>query len=270
MVKVLWEEMSRPEIEEVQKRSPNAVILPTGSTEQHSYHLPVNVDARCVSYIAEQTARKVANEHNIPVLVLPTVAYGETATFRNFPGTLGLRPDTFTNVIEDIVRSLVVNQGFKNIIVLNGHNNNTPLITTALRKVSIEFPDAALYGVNWWTLGVDVMLAIRKSDVSSHAAEVETSFSLVIQPENVQFDKAVKDVPSFSLSSRWVLPDVLLSPNRVFFHSRKKSPQRPGEVPGVVGDPTVASRETGEKMLAAVIDDLIKLILEIVSSAETQ
>ena len=61
MVKVLWEEMSRPEIEEVQKR-PNAVILPTGSTEQHSYHLPVNVDARCVSYIAEQTARKVADE----------------------------------------------------------------------------------------------------------------------------------------------------------------------------------------------------------------
>jgi creatinine amidohydrolase/Fe(II)-dependent formamide hydrolase-like protein len=31
-----------------------------------------------------------------------------------------------------------------------------------------------------------------------------------------------------------------------------------------MGDPTVASRETGEKIISAVVDDLAKIIVEVV------
>ncbi len=264
-MKILWEDMSWPEIEEVLKR-PNAVILPTGSTEQHGLHLPVNVDSRCAAYIAEQAARKVSEENQIPVLVLPVVPYGDTATFRYYPGTVSLSIDTFSRVVEDIVRSLVVDQGVKNVVVLNGHNSNTIAIATALRKLSTELPGTGLYAVTWWDLGFDVIPGVRKSELDSHAGELETSLSLVIQPENVHLEKAVKETPTFSLSSRWVLPDLQRSPDKVFYHSRKKYPKGTGQGSGVMGDPTVASRETGGEIVSAVVDDLAQIILEIVRS----
>lgn len=34
----------------------------------------------------------------------------------------------------------------------------------------------------------------------------------------------------------------------------------PADGPGISGDPTVASRETGEKVIAAVTDDLARLV----------
>ena len=263
-MKIKLEEMSWPEVAEVLKQ-PNVVILPAGSMEQHGLHLPLNVDSSCSAYIAEQTAIKVIEEHKIQVLVAPTVSYGETSSFRRYPGTIGISLDTLVGMIGDIVRSFM-NQGFKNIVVVNGHSGNTIPIAEALRKASVDFPDAGLYAVNWWGLGFDVIPNIRKSEVGLHADELETSLSLVIQPENVHMEKAVKDMPSYSLSSRWVVPDLQQSPNRVFYHSRKGFPKRPGEGSGVMGDPTVASRETGEKIIAAVVDDLAKIIVEIVGS----
>jgi creatinine amidohydrolase/Fe(II)-dependent formamide hydrolase-like protein len=40
----------------------------------------------------------------------------------------------------------------------------------------------------------------------------------------------------------------------------------PADGPGISGDPTVASRGTGEKVIAAVTDDLARLIVEMVKS----
>lgn len=53
---------------------------------------------------------------------------------------------------------------------------------------------------------------IRKSEVGLHADELETPLSLVIQPENVHMEKAIKEFPSFFLSSRWVVPDLQALP----------------------------------------------------------
>jgi len=39
-----------------------------------------------------------------------------------------------------------------------------------------------------------------------------------------------------------------------------------GTAAGAMGDPTVASRESGEKFLAAVIADVVEVIKEIVKS----
>jgi creatinine amidohydrolase len=96
-MKIRLEEMSWSEVEEVLKE-PNAVILPTGSIEQHDLHLPLNVDIRCAAYIAEQAARKVTDEHKIRVLVAPVVNYVEASTFSKFPGTIGISLDTFVRV----------------------------------------------------------------------------------------------------------------------------------------------------------------------------
>ncbi|MBW1801790.1 MAG: creatininase family protein, partial [Deltaproteobacteria bacterium] len=95
-----------------------------------------------------------------------------------------------------------------------------------------------------------------------------TSATLVIQPENVHMDRAVKDFPSFSLSENWVKPDILGDKSKVLFHTRQKFPRRDQGSPGVMGDPTVASSETGEKVLEASSDDLARMIMEVTQYKE--
>ena len=265
-MKIILADMTWPEVEGL-LREPNAVVIPVGSTEQHGLHLPLNVDSRCATYMAEQAARKVTEEHRIRVVVAPTIHYTEVATFDSYPGSVGISVDTEIRVIGDIARNLT-KQGFKNIIFVNGHSSNVIPINTALRQVFVDFPDAGLYALNWWALGFEVIPEVRKSKICLHADELETSVSLVIQPENVHLDKAVKELPSYSLSEKWVFPD-FYGPNRVFYHSRKNYPQL-GTGSGVMGDPTVASRETGEKIVKAVVDDLAEIIVEVVKSADFQ
>jgi creatinine amidohydrolase len=261
-MKIKLNDMSWPEVEEVLKKL-NAVLIPVGSVEQHGPHLPVSVDSRCATYIVEQAAKKVTEEQQIRVIVAPTIQYTEVTTFECFPGTIGISVDTEIRIIGDIARSFI-KQGFKNIIFVNGHHSNIIPINTALRQMSVDYPDAGLYAVNWWDLGFEVIPKIRKSVTSLHADELETSLSLVIQPENVHLDKAVKDEPDYTLSERWVSRD-FAGCNRVFYHSGKKLPKF-RKNPGVMGDPTVASKETGEKIIKAVVDDLAEIIVEVVKS----
>ncbi len=259
--------MTWPEVTGVLEKL-NAVIVPVGSTEQHGLHLPLNVDACCATYMAEQAARKVNEGHQIRVMVAPTINYSDTSAFSiaGFTGTIGVSAATMTRVIEDIAGDFIT-QGFKNIIFVNGHGGNIIPITAALRKMSIDYPDAGLYALNWWALGFEVIPAVCKSKVRLHADEVETSVSLVIQPENVYLDKAVREYPSYSLSEKWVFPD-LYGANRLFYHSRKKFPSRAKGDTGIMGDATAASKETGEKIIKAVVNNLAEIIVEVVQSEQ--
>ena len=119
-MKIRWDEMRWPEIEQLLKVS-NVIILPVGSTEQHGRHLPLNTDMFSSVYLAERVAHKVTAEHGIRVVIAPSIPYGEAGGTPPFskllPGTISVRGDTIINLIEDVVRSLAT-QGFKNILFL--------------------------------------------------------------------------------------------------------------------------------------------------------
>lgn len=253
-----------PEIAEILK-GPNVVLLPTGATEQHGPHLPINVDSCCATYLAEQTALRFTSGQPIRALVAPTVHYTEVDTFKRFPGTIGISLDTEIRLLQDIVRSFVGN-GFNNVFVVNGHSSNTIPINTALRQVNSEIPDAGLYAVNWWSLGN--LRGLLKSPPSLHAEEMETSVCLVAEPELVDMSKAYAEYPSLSLSGRWATPDFYGMGKSVFYHSRKKYPEF-GKGMGIMGDATTASRETGQKIVDAVVGDLVEIVKEIVKSEKT-
>jgi len=258
-MKIRLEDMTWPEVAEILDKS-HAIIVPVGSIEQHGYHLPLSVDFRCPEYIAEKTAEKVSSESGIRVIVAPAIRYTEVAHFKYYPGTIGVSTGTFMQIIEDVTRGLV-DQGYKNIIFLNGHAPNSPIIQVALRKVSFELPKTGLYALDWWNLGADKIKSMLKSDSGWHAEELETSLSLVIQPDNVHMDRAVKDQTTPSLSSKWVSPD-LIGRKTLTWWSRVRSEGQSG----VMGDPTVASKEQGEKFLSVILDEFVELIKEIVAS----
>lgn len=262
-MKIKLDEMRWPEVEELLTK-PNVVILPIGATEQHGPHLPLNTDTASTVYFAEQVAHRVTEEHSIRVVVAPAIPYGETRGTPPFsqllPGTISITGDTVVTLIKEVVRSLVT-QGFNNILVLNGHLENTTLIAAALRTVSVDFPDAGLYGANWFHLASAAWSQIRKGGKAGagHSCEKETSICLALQPQNVALDEVVQGTRSFSLPDKYIFP---MPAGPVFFHSRV-SGRREG---GVMGDPSAATKEAGEKLIAAVLDELTEIVVAIAKS----
>lgn len=91
-------------------------ILAVGSCEAHGQHIAEGCDT-LVSY---ELSKKIADNVD-GLLVLPPVTVGYSGHYDTFPFTLTLSYDTVTQVIYDIMESVLRN-GINKIFVFNGHD----------------------------------------------------------------------------------------------------------------------------------------------------
>ena len=139
-------------------------VLPLGSTEQHSYH-SLSVD----SILAERISVEAAEPLGVPVF--PVVAYGITPCFRAFPGTITLRVATYLGVVRDILDAMA-EQGFRRIILVNGHGGNRPAQALAGEWMA-DYPGIRVKFHNWWE-APKVLKQVQEIDpIASHASWME-------------------------------------------------------------------------------------------------
>jgi creatinine amidohydrolase len=139
-------------------------VLPLGSTEQHAY-LSLSVD----SILAERLATEAAEPLGVPVF--PVLAYGITPYFRAFPGTITLRMQTYLSILRDILDSMA-EQGFKRILIVNGHGGNAPA-QGLIGEWTAEHPEVRIKLHNWWN-APKVWAQVQAIDpVASHASWME-------------------------------------------------------------------------------------------------
>jgi creatinine amidohydrolase len=156
-------EMNWMMVEEYLK-SDDRALLPLGSTEQHAY-LSLSVD----SILAERLGVEAAEPLGIPVF--PVLAYGITPYFRGFPGTITLRVETYMSIIGDILDALA-EQGFKRILIVNGHGGNTPA-QELIGEWMADHPGMRIKFHNWWN-APKVWAQVQAIDpVASHASWME-------------------------------------------------------------------------------------------------
>jgi len=156
-------EMNWMMVEEFLKRDDRAV-LPLGCTEQHAY-LSLSVD----SILAERLAAEAAQPLGVPVF--PVLAYGITPYFRAFPGTITLRVETYMSILRDILNAMA-EQGFKRILIVNGHGGNTP-VQGLVGEWMADHPDVRVKFHNWWN-APKVWAQVQAIDpVASHASWME-------------------------------------------------------------------------------------------------
>lgn len=168
------------------------VILPLGAIEQHGPHMAVSTDTDIVANLAG------AAEASLPdrILLCPALPYGSSHHHLSFGGTISINPVLYTQVIVDMVGSLLQN-GFRRIVLLNGHGGNITPVKQALAVLSADFEQANAVNialVTYWELAGRPFAgeAPMESPALSHACEYETSMMLHLFPEKVWMEKAAR------------------------------------------------------------------------------
>jgi creatinine amidohydrolase len=117
------------------------LILVLGSTEQHGY-LSLTTDVKIPLALADAASRKTG------VLLAPPLNFGVAPYFLDYPGTISLRVTSLLSIVEDIIRS-VFRQGFRRVLVMNGHGGNTP-VQVFLQELANDLPGLRLNWYAWW------------------------------------------------------------------------------------------------------------------------
>jgi len=225
------------------------VILPTGSTEQHGPHLPLDVDVFLCESVCLEVGRRIPEK----VLVLPPIAYGLNLHHIDFPGTIHIEPEVFINFCLNITKS-VAYHGFKKILIVNGHGSNGPLIDLVARKTVLETPSLCFATSYFWFL-MEELEKVRESRIMAHADEFETSLYLYLAGDRVQMDKAVEDNDRMG---KYVSSDS--TPN---YFVRFNDYWARWTRTGVHGDPTKATAEKGRILFEAAVRGLVELVDEL-------
>jgi len=246
-------EMTNPEIEKhIAGAGANPLVLiPIGSFEQHGPHGPVETD----TFVPTEVCRRVG-EHNGAV-VAPSVPYGLSYPHKGFTGVAYLRMSTFAALVEDLCAQFAT-MGFKRIVFVNGHYDNTYAVAYACASAGETLPAGArAYVINYWDgMTPDVASQFMGMDEGLHANKGETSAVLAINPDYVDMDAATAEMPPF--------PEVgnVAAVHTAFFFSSPGSVYRATQS-GAWGDARESTAEFGQRYLDAVTAGTIRLLDDI-------
>lgn len=262
-----------PDIEEHLK-SCDLILIPVGSVEQHSKHLPLLTDSYPPLEISKRAAEKTG------VLYTPILWYGYTPHHLGWvgkgTGTITLRPSTVMDVYYDIARSLI-HHGYNKLIFVTGHASNLKVIDPVLRKIRYDTGAFVCVYRPWVEryLGFlkDVLEGPPEETPGWHSGESETSVMLYLRPDLVRMERAAaeKAHKPFWLPESFMkkdgAPDISFQGYEYFIMALE---HREFADTGVIGNPLRGTAEKGQKMverfaehLAVAIEELRKIKVEV-------
>jgi creatinine amidohydrolase len=241
--KSLWfDELNMREVEKSAGKG-KVVIVPIGSVEEHGVHLPLCTDSLQPEFVALEVAKRTG------CLVAPPLRYGVCDSTREFPGTISIGFESVRMVVRDVLEELVRN-GFSRVLVLSGHAGQAHMVALRLAAQEVvrhhqsESPerDCRIMVCSDYDFAYELR-GKYFSEKDGHAGSIETSRVMAIRPDLVKTRgrKSFPELPRF---------EVLADAHRYF-------------PTGVIGDPTVASKRKGQMINDYVIDNVTKLVEEL-------
>lgn len=230
-------------------RDQTLLVLPTAAIEQHGHHLPLATDTLINNLLLGKALDRVPAE--MPIFALPPVCYGKSNEHIGYAGTLSVSAQTFMAVVRDVGASVAAG-GFKKLVLYNTHGGNTSLVDVMARDLRAEFglrtfslfgsPGAKFEGVSE-----------QERTYGFHAGEIETAFLLHATPDLVQTGEYTTNY-----IARVDRPELLRpegSAANFAWLTRDIAPS------GVLGDPTAANAEHGERWAHEAAERIAEILV---------
>jgi creatinine amidohydrolase len=252
--------LSWTDIQAMPNKENVVLIQPVGAIEQHGPHLPLIVDAAIGVAVLGKALEKL--DAIVPAYALPALYYGKSNEHWHFPGTITLSAETLLATLMEVAES-IYRAGFRKLILMNSHGGQPQVMEIAARDLHIKYSDFLVFPLFTWRVPhiTGELLSPQEKKLGIHAGDAETSIMLSILPEQVKMEKAVAEYPpeqpqgsllsiEGKLSFAWATRDLSKS--------------------GVVGNPTVATKEKGDRILESVSDGWVRAIQDIYAFKQPQ
>ena len=230
-------------------RESTLLVLPTAAIEQHGHHLPLATDTLINNLLLGKALERISAE--LPIYALPTVCYGKSNEHIGFPGTLSVSAQTFLAVVRDLGASIAT-AGFRKLVLYNTHGGNAPLVDVLARDLRAEFGlrTFSLSGSGGATFeGVSA----QERTYGFHAGEIETAFLLHATPELVRTREYTTNY-----IARVHQPELLKPEGSAANFAWLTKDIAPS---GVLGDPSPATPENGERWANEAAAHIAKILL---------
>ena len=135
---MLWEELRQDEFKKAVEVSSKVCVLPIGCVEAHGIHLPLGCDVMHTIHHCKLAAEKE------PVVIFPPIYFGEKSGGGEFPGTI-IFPETLIHTILEQCCNEIYRNGFKKIVIVNGHGGNTSMLQNFARSTLVNKKDYLVY-----------------------------------------------------------------------------------------------------------------------------
>lgn len=229
------------------------MIQPIGAIEQHGPHLPLVVDSAIATMVLGQALDQL--DRSIPAYSLPPLYYGKSNEHWHFPGTITLSATTLLRVITEVAESLY-RAGFRKFVLVNAHGGQPQVLEIAARDLHQAYPELMVFPLFIWSVPncAAALLSDTELTLGIHAGLAETSLMLALLPEQVKMERAQAEYPQAlpenslltmegALPFAWVTRDLSRS--------------------GVLGDPTTATAEQGQQLLASLVAGWVQVLEDV-------
>lgn len=249
---LLLEEMTWPRIREAIDGGYRTVIVCAGAIEQHGKHLPLGMDTMDGYVISVAIAKELGH-----TLVAPVIRPGCSDHHLAFPGSLSIPAELLQELCRAYCRNLC-HHGFERIVLICSHGGNIQAMEAIAPEIDAELPCKVAWANILRDPRNDGALApilarygVTREEGGIHSGFVETSILLATSHAPlVNMDAAERGfvgdararVAELQAVGGWDISD--LSPI------------------GVLGDPTKASVEAGQEILAALVPVYAQVVRE--------
>ena len=210
-------------------------IVPIGSLEQHSHHLPVNTDIIIPQAYGDKIGERMG------AFVLPCLPISTCSEHKGKKGSVWMRAETFFTMLCDIILNLK-DQGFKRIVVIRGHGG-VFIMDPAIRQLNAQYMPELM--ICQFDSSIEDKWGIFETKGELHSGERETSLMLHLRPDLVKMERAVDFMPD--------VPRAYLQYGSMFRYSPE----------GVWGNPTLATKEKGQQYFEVCVEEHINYIKKI-------
>ena len=201
---MLWENLREEEFDAAIETAGKVCVVPIGCLEMHGQHLPVGTDAQTAYYVAKKAAELE------DVCVFPPLYFGDVSGLTMWRGAIIFSLELLQRMLTELCDEIARN-GFKKIVLLNGHGGNVHLLQNFIRSTKHQKKDYVVLTRNEYCYSVThlsrelsggvkfpelteqdkqyVTDFVAAKKTYGHGGINETSIILKINPDAVRMDR---------------------------------------------------------------------------------